>query len=353
MTFPVPTDFFQVLRSVYKTMSNDHVELPAERSTEGRTPSDWAASLDFTLLTSVGDGIVRLSESRGFMPGMGKTLTYYVLARDSGTAEVQYWWEDNIADPDVVVFTVRGRTPEYLERAVKAVVWAMRIHGPSWKDPFPRKPARAAREPVGTAVKGLSDPSRAWATLVPQLNARWTFLEELFEVCKSCGGSALDAYAGACYACNYDGRTLSGWKASPHPPSMRHVAAFGADLEVMRRLDAAVQKLSERLVPWGGAPATKLEWVLAELNHSSDADFRVPPRCIRPVLAALREGDPSIELGLNEGWLTQAQRAWKAASSEKLYRGGADPFEPLSEIMQAGYRVEITGEIARLSCCDG
>ena len=336
VTFPEGGRDILILREVFASLTNGKVELPSSPSRE--------SGVEAAFYSTRGDGIVQLPSSPSLTPGMGKRLTYLLLAGEDASIEV--------ADAELAVFTVRARSADLLEYAVKALVFELGAKGRAWQDSFPKAPQRADLARVEAAVKGLVDPARAWALVAAVAPARWTFLEEQFETCSSCSGSGWDTHAGVCYGCSYGGRNRSGWRSSPHPPTLRDVVAFAADMEVMLRVAAAARSLVERLAPWGSPALTELEWVVAEKNHSSGSNLDVRPACMSPVFEALSEklGDLSIPNGLSAGWFTQGQHAWKNASAKAPFRTRLDPFEPLGEIMGAGYRVQFTARSVRLSC---
>ena len=334
VSFPSMGGLMGILREVYVAVTGGKVELPK------------STSFDDSVSSARGDGLLSLKESRGFMVGMGETLTYLMLADENVSIEVEDFWEDNIAGPETAVFKLRARSAEQLKYAVSSLKFAVNQKGWGWKDEYPA-PKRADRAKVEAAVRGLTDPAAAWAKLaVPDRG--WTFLQEQFEICGSCSGSGWDTYSGVCYGCLYNGRNLSGWKPFPHPATMNDVIAFGAELEVMLRIDVSARTLVERLLPWGMPALSRLEWLVQETNHQSGSGFDRIPRCMVPVFTALSKdlNEPTLEPGLDTGWLAQGSRAWKDCS----FSFRPDPFEPIREIRAAGYRVDFTTEAVRLSC---
>ena len=194
----------------------------------------------------------------------------------------------------------------------------------------------------------FAEPAAAWASLVaPATRARWTFLEELFEICESCGGSGSDPYAGACYGCAHHGKHLVGYRAHPDPRSLAEVVLFAADLPVMHAVDAHACELAARLVPWGGAAVTQLEWVHAAPSALEPRAYA--PTCLHPVLASLRadaaDGSiPHVGSG-DDWWFGVATRAWTARRASQ-----PSPFAPLAAIYAAGYYANVTSSAIRVFC---
>jgi hypothetical protein len=118
-----PKAFIPLLRDLYHALASpDSERLPdtPDSSLYRSSLSDyhWANEV---ILSSSGDGLVCYGEHRGFMPGMGETLTYHLLVGDEIHIEVGDYWEDNIADPEEAVFRVQARSVEALDRAIKAL----------------------------------------------------------------------------------------------------------------------------------------------------------------------------------------------------------------------------------------
>jgi hypothetical protein len=234
------------------------------------------------------------------------------------------------------------------------------IRDAPWQDPERARPSSAERERVTSVVAGETDPAAAWAKLagagLVQKEVHgypaWSYPEELFETCHSCKGTNEDwMYGGPCLACTHFGRRLAGYRPSPHPPTLRHVIEFGARAAAMPRASVAVVTLIERLRSWGGPTPKRIEWILEDVSLG---DRRlVLPRCLVPVLEALRAGlgDPTISARSGSGWLTQGRHAWRVAARRRLdCAQGLDPFEPVEEIFHAGFYVELTPEAARIFC---
>lgn len=255
-------------------------------------------------------------------------------------------------DVEHAVFQLSALTEERLLQAARELRFA---HDAPWKDPFTRTPRRAELARVTQLVAGETDPVRAWAR-VTTAEPRWQFVEERFVTCTSCGGSGLDPYAGACYGCTHDGKSLSEYVTAPHPPSLQHVLAFGADLPAMRAVEAAVHQLLERLAPWGVSATPQLDWLAEAPSHVRGG--HTIPNCLVPVFQALRaqSKDPTIpDGGFSEGWFSQGRRAWHDVRALHPFSERADPFEPLRAILEAGYRPLLVGNATvhahvRLSC---
>ena len=73
--------------------------------------------LDEGYASSDVSGALALSRPRGFMPGVGQTLTYFVLVDDAVCVEVEDFWEDNVGDATSTTFELRARTEQGLVRA--------------------------------------------------------------------------------------------------------------------------------------------------------------------------------------------------------------------------------------------
>ena len=228
---------------------------------------------------------------------------------------------------------------------------------------YPYHPQRAERAAAEAAVKGVSDAAAAWKILADQAilppgvfgHPQWTFLEELFEKCSSCGGSALDTDSGACYACNWNGYDLVGHRSTPYPPTMTHVIAYAADASNLLRVEASAQTLAERLVPWGTSAAMPpVEWVVEKENHlGREISFVVA--FIRPVLAALSDAlaDPSLALsGVAPEWVELGNQGWERAREKgiELFCTRLNPFEPVDAILRAGYWAKPKDAAIRISC---
>ena len=114
-----------VLRDVYAALTNGVLPETSDTATvsarNGHVSESW--------LSDRGDGLVVVREPRGFMMGMGETWTHVLAVGDDVRVEVEDWWEDNIADPDRVVFEVRARSAEALERATSAILIAASARG--------------------------------------------------------------------------------------------------------------------------------------------------------------------------------------------------------------------------------
>ncbi len=344
VTFPAGGMFIAVLREAYASLVDGAAGLTLTEQ-PACSGSLYAMSVEEAYFSARGDGVVKLREARGFTVGVGETLTYLLLVAGDVRIELEDWWEDNVAGPDCSVFTLRARSPERLRDALSALRYAVIKCGAPWKDPFARAPKRTDRARVETAARSFAEPALAWAALAPP-NPRWTFVEEVFETCSSCSGSGLDPYAGACYGCSHNGKVVSGYRWTPHPPSMRHVIGFASDLAAMLQVDAAMCTLLERLAPWGRSAATNIEWLAEEPSHPGGSAPDWIPNCMVPVFKALRAAleDPTIpEGGLSLGWFSQGTRAWQNAAHRKPFAERKNPFEPLGTIVGAGYRLIIVG----------
>ena len=314
VTFPPVASVMEILRELFIAVTRDKVTLPEK-------------PIEDAVFSVRGDGLMKLNDS------------YLMLVHDNVSVEVE----------KTQIFHLRARTEPDLIYAVRTLRFAMELKGCSWKDDFTKLPKRADRARIEAEVGAFIDPAPAWA-LHGGIHPRWVFLEEQFETCTSCGGSALDSYAGACYACSYNGKNLVGWKHLPYPSKLSDVILLASDLAAMEQAATAVATLAERLSPWGAPACTKLEWVVAESHHGSGIEFDHIPSCMVKVVEALSQAvrDPTIRPGLEKGWVTQCRSAWKESS----FSSRPDPFEPLAVIMGAGYWIASTQtpDAIRLSC---
>jgi hypothetical protein len=128
MRYPPGLPFVEIFRELFPTLVPEGRALPRAPVRSTRCDLEQA-SLDEAYLTAEGDGVLAVSRHRGFMPGMGQTLTYFVVAGDEVCVEVEDYWEDNIADPDSAPFQVRGRSAQDLARATSAVSSALAARG--------------------------------------------------------------------------------------------------------------------------------------------------------------------------------------------------------------------------------
>ncbi|MEO8702975.1 MAG: hypothetical protein ABI867_23215 [Kofleriaceae bacterium] len=81
-------------------------------------------ALTGTALPETSSRLVIRSEPRGFMIGMGETLSYRLMVGDVTCVDAEDWWEDNISDPETTEFVIQARTAEALEQAVAALTAA-------------------------------------------------------------------------------------------------------------------------------------------------------------------------------------------------------------------------------------
>lgn len=118
----------EILREVYGALAPEGRALPAapRRSTTCRFDGE---SLGLSYVTDRGDGVLVLTQLRGFMPGAGATLTYLLRAGEEGFVEVEDWWEDNVADPATLEFHVRAPTLQEWERAKAALSKVLAARG--------------------------------------------------------------------------------------------------------------------------------------------------------------------------------------------------------------------------------
>ncbi|MBN2498619.1 MAG: hypothetical protein JXR96_28775 [Deltaproteobacteria bacterium] len=127
---PAGLHFVEILRELYQVLAPAGKPLPAE-------PVRFSAcdlgpySLSAAYLTAEGDGVLVLSQPRGFMPGMGETLTHILLVGSRMCMEVEDYWEDNIKDPETTEFHVRADSAQALERATGALGDALAARGPT------------------------------------------------------------------------------------------------------------------------------------------------------------------------------------------------------------------------------
>ncbi len=77
-------------------------------------------NLDEAFVDEGGVGVLMLSQPRGFMPGVGQTLTFHVVTRDA-CVEFEDYWEDNIGEADRFEFKLRAQSAEALDRADRCV----------------------------------------------------------------------------------------------------------------------------------------------------------------------------------------------------------------------------------------
>jgi hypothetical protein len=114
--------YVDVLREVHDALAR--CVLPTERLDPASV-----RFVDFAFLDDDGGGIIGWRESRGFMPGMGQTLSYTCRVADVCAIGMEWWWEDNIADPETIEFHIAAPSPDALERATAAVVAVLAAHG--------------------------------------------------------------------------------------------------------------------------------------------------------------------------------------------------------------------------------
>jgi len=120
MFCPGGVHFVKFFRELYPVLAPAGRVLP-------NVPVRWTTcdtgedSLEEAYLTPGGDGVVAVGRHRGFMPGMGQTLTYFLVVGDGLCVEVQDYWEDNIADPESATFQVRAGSEQDLKRATCAL----------------------------------------------------------------------------------------------------------------------------------------------------------------------------------------------------------------------------------------
>lgn len=76
--------------------------------------------VDEAVIDEGGVGVLVLSAPRGFMPGVGQTLTFHVVTPDV-CVEFEDYWEDNIGDPVHFDFKLRALSDEALDRAEACV----------------------------------------------------------------------------------------------------------------------------------------------------------------------------------------------------------------------------------------
>ena len=213
VTFPPVASVMEILRELFIAVTRDKVTLPEK-------------PIEDAVFSVRGDGLMKLNDS------------YLMLVHDKVSVEVER----------TQTFHLRARTEPDLIYAVRTLRFAMELKGWSWKDDFTKLPKRADRARIEAEVGAFIDPAPAWA-LHGGIHPRGVFLEEQFETCPSCGGSALDSYAGACYACSYNGKNLVGWKHLPYPSKLSDVILFASDLMAFVPLAALAAILF--MVAWG------------------------------------------------------------------------------------------------------
>jgi hypothetical protein len=129
--------FLDVFRALVQS-DDDTAKLPKRPSMPTLAGAGLGhSSVDRAYFTPRGDGVLTTTAPRGFMPGMGQTLSYYLLVAEEIFMESEDYWEDNIADPDAADFKIRATSDAPLERAVKTLTHCLTARGVPFLMPPP------------------------------------------------------------------------------------------------------------------------------------------------------------------------------------------------------------------------
>ena len=112
ITHPHHAFRLDALGALYRSITGETLTPEAIRWSTVDFGSD---SLDEAFIGEDGEGVLRLSRPRGFMPGMGQTLTYHLVTREV-CAEFEDFWEDNIGEVDRFEFELRAQSEDALDR---------------------------------------------------------------------------------------------------------------------------------------------------------------------------------------------------------------------------------------------